>query len=72
MSNLDRRFWPFRPWSAILSAIAMLAVLLLILAALRATIQWPSEKSETVVLIGITLFSLLSISPLLEDVIIEL
>jgi hypothetical protein len=45
--------------------------LLLIVAVLRTLLHWPSEQSETVVLIGILLLSLLPIALALLDVIIE-
>ncbi|GAI95946.1 unnamed protein product, partial [marine sediment metagenome] len=53
------------------STVLILVGLLIIFVVLRATIDWPSEKSETAVLIGILLFSLLPILLALVDSIIE-
>jgi hypothetical protein len=50
---------------------AALVVLLLATAALRTLAKWPSEKSETVVLIGVLLLSLLPIALALLDVIVD-
>jgi hypothetical protein len=71
MQGVDRRFWPFRPRTSIAFAIAILMGLLVILVVLRVTINWPGEKSEPAVFIGILVFSLLPILLSLVDVIIE-
>lgn len=71
MSEQDRRFWPFRPRTSIFSAIAILLGLVSIFVVLRITIEWPSEKYETKVLIGMLLFSLLPIVLTFVDVFIE-
>lgn len=71
MNHTDRKFWPFRPRTSIASAILILVSLLLIFVVLRTTINWPSEKSETAVLTGVLLVSLLPILLSLVDVIIE-
>ncbi|MCD4676490.1 MAG: hypothetical protein K8S18_10920 [Desulfobacula sp.] len=71
MSEMDRRFWPFKPRTSIILAIVILVSLLLILAVLRVTIKWPSQDSETTILIGVLLFSLLPIFLSLIDVTIE-
>ncbi len=51
--------------------ILVLVGLLLIVAILRATLGWPGEKSENVVLIGVLLLSLVPVLLALLDVIIE-
>lgn len=71
MSEQDRRFWPFRPRTSIISAIGILLGLLFIFVALRITIKWPSQDHETKVLIGMLLFSLLPIVLTFVDVFIE-
>ena len=71
MNETDRRFWPFKPRTSIAWTILMLIGLLLIVVILRTTISWPSEKSETAVLVGVLLLSLLPILFSLIDVIIE-
>lgn len=67
----DRRFWPFRPRTSIAFTILILVCLLIIFVVLRATIDWPGEKSEPTVLIGILLISLLPVLLALLDAIIE-
>lgn len=71
MNDTDRKFWPFKPRTSIVFAIFILVDLLIIFVALRATINWPFEKSETTVLIGILLISLLPIVLALIDANIE-
>ena len=71
MSDSDRRFWPFRPIMSIVVAILLLIGLLIIVAILREIVNWPSQNSETVVLIGVFLFSVLPVLLALVDVIIE-
>ena len=71
MNYPDRSFWPFRPQASIAFAILILVGLLIIFVVLRANINWPSEKSETTVLFGALLFSLLPIVLALIDVIVE-
>jgi len=70
MSKPGSPFWPFPPRSALFAVIGLLIVLLAILAALRATVNWPSETSETGVLIGIMVLSLLPLLLALLDVLI--
>jgi hypothetical protein len=71
MNGKDRRFWPFRPRTSIAFTVLILVCLLIIFVFLRATKNWPSEKSEPTVLIGILLISLLPVLLALVDVIIE-
>ncbi len=71
MSASDRKFWPFRNRTSIFCSILILVSLLIIFAILRTTISWPVGKSETTVLIGLVLVSLLPILLALVDVIIE-
>ena len=71
MSDRERKLWPFRPRTSIAGSLLILVVLLLIIAALRATIQWPGQQSETTILIGILLLSLLPILLAIVDVVIE-
>jgi hypothetical protein len=71
MSESTSRFWPFDARVSIVSAIALLVMLLLLVAALRVTMDWPSEKSENIVLIGVLLMSLLPVLLAVVDVLIE-
>jgi hypothetical protein len=71
MNDSDRRFWPFRPRTSIASAIVTLVALLVVLLILRGTIEWPDKESQTTVLIGVLLISLLPILLALVDVVIE-
>ncbi len=71
MNHTDRSFWPFKPRTSIISSIMMLVGLLLIVWALMTKANWPSQGSETTVLVGVLVFSLLPILLALVDVIIE-
>jgi hypothetical protein len=71
MSDPDLRFWPYKPRLTLAATVAALVGLLLAAAALRALAKWPSPQSETVVLIGVLLLSLLPIALALLDVIID-
>src|SRR5262245_59299532 len=71
MSDSDRKFWPYKPRVSAVSSLVILIGLLLIIGILRAKAQWPSEKSENLVLIGVLLFSLLPLLLALVDIIIE-
>jgi hypothetical protein len=70
MNDLDLKFWPYKPRLTLAATAAALVGLLLATAVLRALVKWPSEKSETVVLIGVLLLSLLPIALALLDVIV--
>jgi hypothetical protein len=68
MSHSDRKFWPYKPrWTLPCS----LVLLLIAVAFLRWFFEWPSKQSETVVLIGVLLLSLLPIALALLDAIIH-
>lgn len=71
MGKIEQKFWPFPPRYSLISVAVSLVALLLAVVTLRALWQWPSQQSETVVLIGILLLSLLPIALALLDVIIE-
>lgn len=63
--------WPFRPWVSLLSAVALLLGLLLLVAGLRTSLNWPSEQSENVVVFGVFLLALLPVFLALLDLFIE-
>jgi hypothetical protein len=71
MSDPDRALWPFKPKTSIIVAIVILFGLLFTVVILRVTLNWPSPESETAVLLGIFLLSLLPILLLLIDTMIE-
>lgn len=71
MNELDRRFWPFKPRASIAATILTLATLVVILIILQGTVSWPNKESQTMVLVGVLLLSLLPILLALVDVIIE-
>jgi hypothetical protein len=71
MTDPDLKFWPYKPRLTLAATAAALVGLLLAVAILRALTKWPSEQSETVVLIGVLLLSLLPIVLALLDVIID-
>jgi hypothetical protein len=69
--SAEQKFWPFKPRLTLAATVLSLVGLLLVIAILRAIANWPSAQSETVVLIGALLLSLLPIGLALLDVIIE-
>jgi hypothetical protein len=71
MTDLDLKFWPYKPRLTLAATAAALVGLLVATATLRALAKWPSEKSETIVLIGVLVLSLLPIALALLDVIID-
>lgn len=71
MTDIDRKLWPYKPRASLFSAAVILPGLLLLVAILRATSAWPTAESESVVLMGVVLLSLLPIVLALLDVIIE-
>jgi hypothetical protein len=71
MTDLDLKFWPYKPRLILAATVAALVGLLLATAALRALAKWPTERSETIVLIGVLLLSLLPIALALLDVIVD-
>lgn len=71
MNDADRRLWPFGHRASLISAAVLLVGLLLLVAVLRAILNWPSAQSENAILIGVLLLSLSPILLALLDVIIE-
>ena len=71
MNKSTNRLWPFDARVSVFSAVALLVVLLPLVAALRVKFDWPDEKSESVVLIGVLLLSLLPVLLAVVDVLIE-
>lgn len=67
----DLKFWPYKPRLTLAATAAALVGLLLATAALRTLAKWPSEKSESIVLVGVLLISLLPIALALLDVIVD-
>ena len=71
MKESDNYFWPYKRRTSIVSAIVILLGLLTTVAILKKTINWPSEQSDTTILIGVLIFSLLPVLLALLDVFIE-
>lgn len=71
MSELDRRFWPFRPRASVAAAITLLVGLWFIVALVRTFAGWPSANSEQAVLIGVLVLSVLPILLAVLDVSID-
>jgi hypothetical protein len=71
MTGPDLKFWPYKPQLTLAATAAVLVGLLLAVAVLRALSNWPSSQSETGVLIGILLLSLLPLALALLDVLID-
>jgi hypothetical protein len=71
MNGSDRHLWPFTPRTGIFAAIVLFFVLLLTLAVLRVTADWPSESSESAVLLGVLLVSLVPIVLVLLDTMMQ-
>lgn len=71
MSDREQKLWPFKPRTSIAAAVLILFGLLLTLVILRVRLDWPSPESETAVLLGIVLLSLLPILLVLVDTMIE-
>jgi hypothetical protein len=71
VNNPDRRLWPFGSRASLVSAVVLLVGLMLLVAILRATVNWPSEKAESATLIAVLLLSLLPILLALLDVFME-
>lgn len=72
MGSPDRRFWPFPPKNSIVWTTAMLVGLLFILAVAKAYGVWPIDYgSDTAVLAGLVVVSLLPVLLAVLDVIIE-
>lgn len=71
MNKTERKLWQFGHRAGIVSAFILLIGLLLLVAILRATLNWPSTQSENAVLIGVLILSLLPVLLMLVDAIIE-
>ena len=72
MSEPDRKFWPFRPRTSIYWSIAMLVGMLFVLTVLKKYDMWQiSKESDTAVLIGVILVSMLPVLLAVLDIIIE-
>ena len=72
MNDTDRRLWPFRIRNSFVTSMAVLVGLLVILAVMKKYKVWPiSETSDTAVLIGALIISLLPMVLPLVDIIIE-
>ena len=44
--KVDENFWPLKPKWSVVSTIGLLVTILLIVAFIRKTFGWPSDKSE--------------------------
>jgi hypothetical protein len=71
MNDSKHRLWPFSPRASLITAVVFLAGFLLLVGLLRTLAAWPSAQSESVVLIGILVVSLLPIGLALLDKIID-
>lgn len=71
MIGTRRGLWPFGPRSCLITAAVLLVTLLLLFGIFRATAGWPSTQSETTVLIGILVLSLLPIALAFLDAVID-
>jgi len=72
MKDSDRTFWPYRPRSSIAWSFATLVGLLFMLILLKKYGIWPiGAASDTAVLIGPVLVSLLPVLLAILDVLIE-
>lgn len=65
------KLWPFSPRSALITAGTLLIGLPILVAVLRETLDWPSDQSETEVLIGILVLTLLPVILMLLDLVAE-
>jgi hypothetical protein len=71
VAETSRRLWPFSTKSSLVSAGMILVGLPILLAILRQTSDWPGDDSETEVLLGILVLSLMPILLVLLDSVIE-
>jgi hypothetical protein len=71
MNDRERKLWPYRPRTSIVAALLILFGLLITSVILRITLNWPSPESESAVLLGIFLLSLLPILLVLVDTMVE-
>lgn len=71
MTESERRFWPFKRRTSIIVSVSILIGLLVFCAILRKAIDWPGKESETTMLIGMMVFSMLPVLLAFIDVIVE-
>ncbi len=71
MNENDCRLWPFKPRIGIFVSITLLVGLLIITSILRYFTGWPPASSDSLVLVGILLVSLLPIVLAIVDILIE-
>ena len=71
MNDVDRRFWPYSPRFSLAAVLVVLVSLLVTVAVLKSILQWPDAQSDSIVLIGVLLLSLLPVVLAVLDVIIE-
>ncbi|MGF6545664.1 hypothetical protein [Paraburkholderia youngii] len=71
MNNTDNRFWPYTPHASLKLAALLFVVLFLFTSILRATLNWPSAQSETVVFIGLLLVGFSPVLLAVLDMVIE-
>lgn len=71
MIDTRRRLWPFGPRACLIAAAALLVGLLLLFGIFRVTAGWPGAQSETAVLIGILILSLLPIALAFLDAVMD-
>lgn len=68
MKKSEQHFWPFSKKSSVISSIVTLSIFIIIL---KIVFGWPSKNSESIIIIGAIILSLLPIIFALIDVIIE-
>lgn len=71
MDESNRYLWPFSNRASLFAAVTLLFSLLLLFAAFRVLIRWPSEGSEVSVLVGVLLVSSVPIALALIDVMMQ-
>lgn len=71
MAITDRKLWPFSTRTALVAAGVILIGLLVLFAVLRESFDWPSEESDTEILIGILVLTLLPVILMLLDLVAE-
>jgi len=71
MTDAKHKLWPFSPRASLITAVVFFMGFLLLVGLLRTLAAWPSAQSESVVLIGILVLSLLPIALALLDKIID-
>jgi hypothetical protein len=71
MSENENRLWPFGTRVSLIAAAFLLVGLLLLVAALRATLEWPGAEVENTVLVGVLALSLMPILLAFADTLME-